>query len=195
MHVHGHFFRLMNTAGGTLRPPVKDTILIRPVGQAGSSAVVQMLMDNPGRWVFHCHDMEHMATGMMTSIEYSGDSDGDGVEDRRDLEPGAAIPITTVSDQAAAFRPGASGGVVTQWTSGQAVALLVFPAFGVLHLDPAAIFYLGAAVADVQHRAVVPYSIPPDQNLIGLRLPMQTLATTMLAGGLRLGSMQAMTVR
>jgi hypothetical protein len=142
---------------------------------------------------------------MMTSIDYSGDSDGDGVEDRRDLEPGAAIPITTVSDQAAAFRPGASGGVVTQSTSGRAVALfagraeltppLVFPAFGVLHLDPAEIFYLGAAVADVQHRAVVSYSIPPDQNVIGLRLPMQTLATTMLAGGLRLGSMQAMTVR
>ena len=46
MHVHGHFFRLMGTAGGTARPPLKDTILIRPNGQAGSSAQVQIACRN-----------------------------------------------------------------------------------------------------------------------------------------------------
>jgi FtsP/CotA-like multicopper oxidase with cupredoxin domain len=26
--------------------------------------------DNPGRWVFHCHNLYHMATGMMTEFRY-----------------------------------------------------------------------------------------------------------------------------
>lgn len=116
MHVHGHFFRLMNTVGGTTRPPLKDTVLIRPVGQAGASATVQMLMDNPGRWVFHCHNMEHMASGMMTAIEYSGDSDGDGIANRSDFEPRTAAPVTFLSEDAAAFRLGASDRVYVQWT-------------------------------------------------------------------------------
>ena len=26
--------------------------------------------DNPGLWVFHCHNLYHMASGMMTTVEY-----------------------------------------------------------------------------------------------------------------------------
>jgi FtsP/CotA-like multicopper oxidase with cupredoxin domain len=26
--------------------------------------------DNPGRWLFHCHNLYHMATGMMTEVVY-----------------------------------------------------------------------------------------------------------------------------
>jgi FtsP/CotA-like multicopper oxidase with cupredoxin domain len=26
--------------------------------------------DNPGRWLFHCHNLMHMATGMMTEVAY-----------------------------------------------------------------------------------------------------------------------------
>jgi multicopper oxidase len=99
MHVHGHFFRLMNTAGGAAQPPLKDTVLIRPTG-AGSTVTVQILMDNPGRWLLHCHNMEHMATGMMTTFEYVGDADADGIADRRDYEPLAAVPVVMISDQA-----------------------------------------------------------------------------------------------
>jgi FtsP/CotA-like multicopper oxidase with cupredoxin domain len=48
MHLHGHFYRLMNTAGGTTNPPVKDRVLIRPAGQAGSSLSLPFTADNPG---------------------------------------------------------------------------------------------------------------------------------------------------
>ncbi len=205
MHVHGHFFRLLNTAGGTTRPPLKDTLLIRPAGQAGSSAVVQIVMDNPGRWLFHCHNMEHMASGMMTAIEYSGDSDSDGIANRADYEPMSATPIATVSDQASAFRLGATGQVVVQWTSGQATALFAgsaelptpipFPPYGVLVLDPTATMLFGSAMANWEHRASFPYTIPNDQNLVGLRLGFQAFASTSLPGGFRLGLFQAMTIR
>jgi FtsP/CotA-like multicopper oxidase with cupredoxin domain len=26
--------------------------------------------DNPGRWPLHCHHLYHMATGMMTFVDY-----------------------------------------------------------------------------------------------------------------------------
>jgi FtsP/CotA-like multicopper oxidase with cupredoxin domain len=28
--------------------------------------------DNPGRWAFHCHNLYHMMTGMLTEVRYSG---------------------------------------------------------------------------------------------------------------------------
>lgn len=114
MHLHGHFFRLMGTAGGTANPPMKDTVLIRPNGQPGSSALVQITMDNPGRWLLHCHNMEHMATGMMTAIEYLGDADTDGVPNRSDYEPMSPLPVVTISNQSTAFAPNTNNTVHVQ---------------------------------------------------------------------------------
>jgi FtsP/CotA-like multicopper oxidase with cupredoxin domain len=28
--------------------------------------------NNPGRWAFHCHNLYHMQTGMMTDVRYDG---------------------------------------------------------------------------------------------------------------------------
>jgi FtsP/CotA-like multicopper oxidase with cupredoxin domain len=28
--------------------------------------------DNPGRWALHCHNLDHMQTGMMTEVRYDG---------------------------------------------------------------------------------------------------------------------------
>ncbi|MBW4092903.1 MAG: multicopper oxidase domain-containing protein, partial [Proteobacteria bacterium] len=28
--------------------------------------------DSPGRWLFHCHNLYHMASGMMTEVAYAG---------------------------------------------------------------------------------------------------------------------------
>jgi FtsP/CotA-like multicopper oxidase with cupredoxin domain len=28
--------------------------------------------DNPGRWGFHCHNLYHMATGVITEFRYDG---------------------------------------------------------------------------------------------------------------------------
>jgi hypothetical protein len=204
MHVHGHFFRLMNTAGGTTRPPLKDTVLIRPSG-AGSAVTVQIQMDNPGRWLLHCHNMEHMAEGMMTAFEYGGDVDADGVADRRDYEPVAAIPVAMISDQAAMFAPGSTGQVAVQWTPGlptivflglgELAAEVPMPPYGTLVLDPVSAWYLGWGTTDASGMASIAYGIPGNAALRGLRLGVQGLAATALPGGLRLSTFQALTVR
>lgn len=205
MHVHGHFYRLMGTAGGTTRPPLKDTVLIRPNGQAGSSVQVQVAMDNPGRWVFHCHNMEHMGSGMMTSIDYTGDADNDGIASRLDYEPMAALPVVTISDQAASFGPGDSGQVRVQWTPGQGFVLFVglqelatplaVAPYGLYVLDPASAALYGGAVTSAAGIASFAYAIPNDPGLVGFRLGLQGVGATTLPGGMRLSTFQAMTVR
>jgi multicopper oxidase len=203
MHVHGHFFRLMGTAGGTTHAPLKDTILIRPNGQAGSSAQAQMTMDNPGRWLLHCHNMEHMATGMMTAVEYLGDADQDQIPDRSDYEPLQAIPVVTIGDSASQFAPGGSGAVRVQWTPGQLLAVFVgdelpapvqAPGLGRLWLDPATAASLGAAVVAPSGFAAFAYTLPNSPAIVGLRVGLQGVATTP-AGALVLSTFQAMTAR
>lgn len=61
MHIHGHTWSLPDNGG--LR---KDTILILP----GQSVNAELIANNPGEWVFHCHNGYHMATGMMAQLNY-----------------------------------------------------------------------------------------------------------------------------
>ncbi|MBZ0154040.1 MAG: multicopper oxidase family protein [Planctomycetes bacterium] len=205
MHVHGHFFRLMGTAGGTANPPKKDTVLIRPNGQPGSSATVQISMDNPGRWLLHCHNMEHMATGMMTAIEYLGDADGDGVLTRSDYEPMLPLPVVTISDQPSAFAPGASGTVRVQWTPGQAFGLFIgpnelapwvsLPGLGTLVLDPTSAALYGFVLTSTSGVATLPYILPNNPAIIGLRVGMQGVGVVPPANSLVLSTFQALTAR
>jgi FtsP/CotA-like multicopper oxidase with cupredoxin domain len=66
MHLHGHAFQVMaiNGAPGAVR----DTVLVPPTG----SVTIAFDADNPGRWAFHCHNLYHMMTGMMTEVRYTG---------------------------------------------------------------------------------------------------------------------------
>ena len=41
-------------------PPLKDTVLI-PVG---GYAIIRVFTDNPGYWMAHCHQSEHLHEGM-----------------------------------------------------------------------------------------------------------------------------------
>lgn len=205
MHLHGHFFRLLGTAGGVTHPPVKDTILIRPNGQPWSSAVAQVAMDNPGRWLLHCHDMNHMASGMMTVVDYVGDTDADGIGDASDREPTQATPVTMIAASANAFVPGATDQITVQWTPGELVSLfagfgelatpvMMLP-YGRIELDPAGALFMGSSTADANAQAGFAYSIPPSPALVGLRLVFQSAATTPLPGGVRFGTAQALTIR
>jgi FtsP/CotA-like multicopper oxidase with cupredoxin domain len=66
MHLHGHFFQLQNGMG---RGPFKDTVLVEPhMGEARFDFVA----DNPGDWLFHCHIVYHMESGMARVISYQG---------------------------------------------------------------------------------------------------------------------------
>lgn len=66
IHLHGHFFRLLQAANGS-PGPVKDTILIPAMmGRAD----IEFVADNPGRWLFHCHHLYHMEGGMARVLDY-----------------------------------------------------------------------------------------------------------------------------
>ena len=66
MHLHGHFYRLLGTAGGTRQAPAKDTVILN----AMQTMEVEFLADNPGKWAFHCHHAYHQDAGMMRVFAY-----------------------------------------------------------------------------------------------------------------------------
>ena len=66
MHLHGHAFQV--TALVTLAGAVRDTVLVPPFGRVRFAFDA----DNPGRWGFHCHNLYHRATGMITEFRYDG---------------------------------------------------------------------------------------------------------------------------
>ena len=61
MHLHGHSFRPALDGGVG---PLKDTILVAP----HQEVAFDFLADNPGRWMFHCHNAYHAEAGMMRTI-------------------------------------------------------------------------------------------------------------------------------
>ena len=63
VHMHGHTFQL-GRAGGT--GPRKDTLLLPAMGAAS----VDLVADNPGAWMIHCHNAYHAEAGMMTRLDY-----------------------------------------------------------------------------------------------------------------------------
>jgi FtsP/CotA-like multicopper oxidase with cupredoxin domain len=68
MHLHGHHFQVVAIDGQPFAGAVRDTVLV-PVN---SAVTVAFDADNPGRWPLHCHNLLHMATGMMTELVYDG---------------------------------------------------------------------------------------------------------------------------
>jgi FtsP/CotA-like multicopper oxidase with cupredoxin domain len=60
MHLHGHHFR-----EEPANSPWRDTLLM----EAGETRTVYLLADNPGKWMLHCHMLEHQAGGMATWFE------------------------------------------------------------------------------------------------------------------------------
>ncbi len=69
MHLHGHAFQVVAIDGRPIQGAMRDTVLVMPKG-----ARVRVAFDanNPGRWAFHCHNLYHMQTGMMTEVRYDG---------------------------------------------------------------------------------------------------------------------------
>lgn len=59
MHLHGHFFQFSDL--------VKDTVLVP--GHMGS-VTFDFRADNPGDWLFHCHNLYHLEAGMARVFAY-----------------------------------------------------------------------------------------------------------------------------
>jgi FtsP/CotA-like multicopper oxidase with cupredoxin domain len=65
IHLHGHVFRVLSRDGkATRHREWRDTVLLAP----RERAEIAFVADNPGGWMFHCHILEHQATGMMAVI-------------------------------------------------------------------------------------------------------------------------------
>jgi FtsP/CotA-like multicopper oxidase with cupredoxin domain len=66
MHLHGHHFQVVAVNGTRVKGAVRDTELV-PVG---GSVTLAFDAGNPGKWMFHCHNLYHMLSGMMTQVQY-----------------------------------------------------------------------------------------------------------------------------
>jgi FtsP/CotA-like multicopper oxidase with cupredoxin domain len=64
MHVHGHHFRVIARSDTDVDngAPWRDTFLIGPE----QTTSIAFVADNPGKWLYHCHMLEHAAAGMST---------------------------------------------------------------------------------------------------------------------------------
>jgi FtsP/CotA-like multicopper oxidase with cupredoxin domain len=69
MHVHGHHFQVLSTSNSSTTEglPWRDTFLIDPE----QSKQIAFVADNPGKWLLHCHMLEHAAAGMNTWFNVS----------------------------------------------------------------------------------------------------------------------------
>ena len=63
MHFHGHHFKVLERNGkATESDAWKDTVLL----DRQERAKIAFVADNPGKWMIHCHMLEHQAAGMTT---------------------------------------------------------------------------------------------------------------------------------
>ena len=71
MHLHGHQFKVTATDGNPVplaAQLTKNTIALNP----GETYDIEFVAENPGVWVFHCHELHHAGGGMIMPILYEG---------------------------------------------------------------------------------------------------------------------------
>jgi FtsP/CotA-like multicopper oxidase with cupredoxin domain len=70
MHLHGQFFQVISKNGIPISgsPIIKDTLNVRPT----ETYEVIFKADNPGNWMFHCHELHHASSGMVAEVKYKG---------------------------------------------------------------------------------------------------------------------------
>lgn len=60
IHLHGHTFTVLGSSNRDLPVHQADTVLLLPKERIDIAFVA-----TPGKWMFHCHILEHLETGMM----------------------------------------------------------------------------------------------------------------------------------
>ena len=66
IHMHGMFFRLLARNGVPVDEPFfRDTVLMH----SKETIDVGLVPEDAGRWMMHCHILEHAEAGMMTTLE------------------------------------------------------------------------------------------------------------------------------
>lgn len=64
LHLHGHFFRVVEGQGNA--SPLKHTVDVPPMGKR----TIEFEADESGDWLFHCHLLYHMHSGMARVFSY-----------------------------------------------------------------------------------------------------------------------------
>jgi FtsP/CotA-like multicopper oxidase with cupredoxin domain len=68
VHLHRHSFELVSVEGRKTAGIEKDTVVVRP----NTATEVDVVADNPGPTLFHCHQQMHMDYGFMKMLLYNG---------------------------------------------------------------------------------------------------------------------------
>jgi FtsP/CotA-like multicopper oxidase with cupredoxin domain len=68
MHLHGMFFQILEMEGAApLGRGWKDTVNVKSHARVS----VAVRFGGPGRWMYHCHILEHVERGMMGELVLS----------------------------------------------------------------------------------------------------------------------------
>jgi len=64
IHLHGVMFKVLKSSKKKIHPHFADTVLLAK----NERVKIAFVADNPGNWMYHCHVIEHMKTGLMGYI-------------------------------------------------------------------------------------------------------------------------------
>ena len=203
MHVHGHFFRILGSAGGNSVPLQKDTIMIPP-GMTSPTFEAEVRADNPGAWMFHCHNLYHAEAGMMRAVVYeNGDRDQDGLDDGDDMSPTGPYPVQFSDPLDHGYAIGKTLSLRVQWLPGELSATylgstLLTPislgVLGELRIQPD--LFAGAVVVDAQRIARIDVMAPFDPALRGVVIGVQSIAShKTLPPGMRVSTRATITLQ
>ena len=78
MHLHGHFFRVINGMGDN--SPLKNVIDIMPME---TDTIEFNASEKYGNWFFHCHILYHMMSGMGRVFTYEDSPDNKQIKDAK----------------------------------------------------------------------------------------------------------------
>lgn len=71
MHLHGHQSTIVALDGNELKSEQqykRNTVTLNP----GETTDIEVTANNPGVWAFHCHELHHAGSGMLTLFKYEG---------------------------------------------------------------------------------------------------------------------------
>ena len=67
VHLHRHAFELVSIGGAALSGIQKDVVIV----EAGTVVEADLVANNPGNTLFHCHQQDHMDSGFMALFRYA----------------------------------------------------------------------------------------------------------------------------
>jgi FtsP/CotA-like multicopper oxidase with cupredoxin domain len=67
VHLHRHNFELVSVRGTAMSGVHKDVVVV----EAGTVVEADLIANNPGKTLFHCHQQDHMDSGFMGLFRYA----------------------------------------------------------------------------------------------------------------------------